>query len=400
MTWFAATLKVYPELAIFLALAFGFWLGPKKLGGFNLGNVTATLLFAVLIGQLNIPIPGPVKSTFFLLFLFAVGYGVGPQFFSGLSKDGPRQILFSLIVLALCLLVPFVCAKAAGLDLGYTAGLYAGSQTISASIGVATDQINQLGLSPGQVKSYADEIPIGYAVTYIFGTIGSAILLATIGPKLLGIDLEKECADYEKLLGGGVEGADSGVFSAYRNIEVRAFKIRPGAAVIGKKAGDIAPGMRIFIERVRRNGTIIEADGDTVLQQDDIAAVSGPRALLVERIEPVATEIDDRALLDMPSTSLDVFVTNKAISGKTVRELADEPAARGIYLSKIMRHMVEIPILPGTEILRGDVLTLSGTAKHMEFAIQRLGYADRPVEATDIMTVAGGIFIGRRRHWP
>jgi len=394
MAWVAATLKTYPELAIFLSLAVGFWLGPKKLGGFSLGNVTATLLMAVLVGQLNIAVPGPIKSAFFLIFLFAVGYGVGPQFFAGLSKDGPRQVGFALIVLAFCLLVPYACAKIAGLDLGYAAGLYAGSQTISASIGVATDQINQLGLDPNLAKTYADEIPIGYAVTYIFGTIGSAILLATIGPKLIGVDLEKACAEYERLLGGGESGLEAGVFSAYRNIELRAFLVPPGSSVIGKKARDIVPGLRIFIERVRRGTQIIEADGDTVLQQGDIAAVSGTRALLVEHVETVATEVEDRLLLDMPVASFDVCVTNKTLKGKTVRELAAVPEARGIYLSKIMRHLVEIPVLPGTEILRGDLLTLSGTTKHMDAAIKHLGYADRPVEATDIMTVAAGIFVG------
>ena len=181
--WIVDTLRSYPELAIFLALAVGFFVGPKKLAGFSLGNVTATLLAAVAIGQLGIAVPGPIKSTFFLLFLFAVGYGVGPQFFRGLGKEGPKQIAFSLIVLALCLLVPIVCAKVAGLDLGYAVGLYAGSQTISASIGVASDQINRLGLPADQAKAYLDAIPIGYAVTYIFGTIGSAIVLAQIGPE-------------------------------------------------------------------------------------------------------------------------------------------------------------------------------------------------------------------------
>ena len=116
--WIVETLRAYPELALFLALAVGFWIGPKKLAGFSLGNVTATLLAAVAIGQLGIQVPGPIKSTFFLLFLFAVGYGVGPQFFQGLSKDGPKQIGFSLIVLALCLLAPYVCARIAGLDVG------------------------------------------------------------------------------------------------------------------------------------------------------------------------------------------------------------------------------------------------------------------------------------------
>ena len=47
-SWIVETLRSYPELAIFLALATGFWIGPKKLAGFSLGNVTATLPAAAL----------------------------------------------------------------------------------------------------------------------------------------------------------------------------------------------------------------------------------------------------------------------------------------------------------------------------------------------------------------
>src|SRR5215204_3979599 len=145
VTWLANTLRAYPELAVFFALAAGFALGPRKVAGFTLGNVTATLLAAVLIGQLGITVDGPIKSAFFLLFLFAVGYGVGPQFFRGIGKEGPKQIVFSLIV-------PVACGWIAGLDVGYASGLYAGSQTISASIGVASDQIARLGLTAAETK--------------------------------------------------------------------------------------------------------------------------------------------------------------------------------------------------------------------------------------------------------
>src|SRR5581483_5122118 len=95
--WFFTTLRTYPEIAIFLALAIGFWIGPLKVAGFSLGNVTATLLAAVLIGQLGLTISPNVKAAFFIMFLFAIGYGVGPQFMRGLGKEGPRQIGFSLI---------------------------------------------------------------------------------------------------------------------------------------------------------------------------------------------------------------------------------------------------------------------------------------------------------------
>jgi putative transport protein len=392
--WLIGMLRTYPELAVFLALAFGFWLGPKKLAGFSLGAVTVTLLAGIAIGQFGIAVPGPIKSAFFLLFLFAVGFGVGPQFFAGLSKDGPRQIVFSLVVMAFCLGVPVICAQLAGLDLGYAAGLYAGSQTSSAAIGVATDQLNRLGLSPEQAKAYADVIPIGYAVTYIFGTIGSAILLATIGPKMLGIDLPKACADYERELGGGVEGLDPGAIAAYRDVELRAYRVDEKCGWAGKPASVLLPGLRVFMERVRRGDAILDADADTVLQVGDVVAISGRRAFLVDDVETLVTEVDDRELLNMPAEVLEVFVTSKDINGKTVAQIGAMPDARGLYLSKIVRNLVEIPVLPGTEILRGDVLRIGGAKRHVEAAVKLLGYADRPVEATDLMTVAAGIVVG------
>lgn len=70
----------------FLTIAVGFWIGKMKIKQFSLGIVTSVLLVGVLVGQLNITIEEPVKSVFFLLFLFAIGYKVGPQFFRGLKK--------------------------------------------------------------------------------------------------------------------------------------------------------------------------------------------------------------------------------------------------------------------------------------------------------------------------
>ncbi len=392
--WIVTTLRSYPELAIFLALALGFWLGAKKVAGFALGSVTATLLAAVVVGQIGIDIPGPIKSTFFMLFLFAVGYGVGPQFFRGLSKDGPKQIAFSLIVLAICLLAPVLCAKLGGLNVGYAVGMYAGSQTISASIGVATDQLNRLGLTPEELKAYLAAIPVAYAVTYLFGTIGSAILLAQIGPKLIGVNLAEACAEYEKQMGGGTTDHDPGVLSGYRHVELRAYRITEASGLTGKPVRELFPDLRIFFERIRRGDQLIDANADSVLRDGDVAAISGPRAALVEKVEAVVPEADDRELLDVPVTLVDVFVRSKDVNGKTLREIADLPLARGIYLRKITRNMIEIPVFPETEILRGDILTIAGSTRHVDTAVAALGHADRPVETTDLAVVSGGIVVG------
>jgi putative transport protein len=148
------------------------------------------------------------------------------------------------------------------------------------------------------------------------------------------------------------------------------------------------------VERIRRGAEILEADGGSVLQHGDIVSISGPREALVAQVEAVVPEVDDKGLLDMPATLVDVFVRSKAVNGKTLREIADLPETRGIYLRKITRNMVEIPILPETEILRGDILTIAGSTRHVDAAVALLGHADRPVESTDLAVVSAGIVIG------
>src|SRR5437660_308716 len=195
-TWFAATFKQYPEIAIFLTLALGYYFGKFTFKGLGLGSVTATLLAGVLIGQMGITISQPLKATVFLLFLFAVGYGVGPQFVRGVAKDGVPQALFAVVQCLLCLAVPIIIVKLAGYDLGYAAGFYSGSQTISAAMGLSTDAINRVGLAAADAKRLIDSMPIAYAVTYMFGTVGSAIVIALVGPAVLRIDLVPACKEY------------------------------------------------------------------------------------------------------------------------------------------------------------------------------------------------------------
>ena len=396
--WFAHTLRTYPEIAIFLALGIGYYVGKFTFRGIGLGAVTSTLLAAVLIGQLGITIAPPLKATVFLMFLFAVGYGVGPQFVRGIAKDGVPQALFAVVVCVLCLGMPIVAAKLAGYDLGYAAGLYAGSQTISASMGLATDAINRLGLSQDQSKALLDAMPIAYAVTYIFGTVGSAILLALIGPPLLRIDLAAACKAYEDRQGGGKELGGMG--SAWHRWEMRAFRVRPGGKVVGLRAVEaeaMVPEARVFVERVRRsNGTIEDATADTVIREGDVLAVIGAREVLVKVIGESAPEIDDPELLSVPIEGVDVYVTNKAVHGRTLAELAQMPAARSVFLRKITRGATatSIPILPNTQIYRGDIVTLVGRTQDTAAAVKALGVADRPSDVADVAFIGGAITLG------
>ena len=133
-----------------------------------------------------------------------------------------------------------------------------------------------------------------------------------------------------------------------------------------------------------------------MLQPGDVISMSGRREFLVEKIENEIglPEVEDKMLLDAPAEALDVFITNKSLGGKTLDELANLDVARGVYLRKIMRSGIEMPILPATEIHRGDILTLVGSKRHVEAAVKLLGYADRPTEMTDMASVGFGIVLG------
>ena len=94
---FTHFIQANPALAVFLTVALGFLLGKLRIRSFSLGTVTSVLLVGVVVGQLRIEIPEPAKTLFFLMFLFAVGYAVGPQFFRGLKKDGLPQVAFAVV---------------------------------------------------------------------------------------------------------------------------------------------------------------------------------------------------------------------------------------------------------------------------------------------------------------
>ena len=396
--WLFATLKQYPEIAIFLTLGLGYYFGKFTFKGIGLGAVTATLLAGVLIGQIGITIAQPLKATVFLMFLFAVGYGVGPQFVRGVAKDGLPQAVFSAVQCVFSLVACVVIAKVAGYDLGYGAGLYSGSQTISAAMGLSTDAINRLGMEPDAAKGLLDSMPIAYAVTYMFGTVGSAIVIAVLGPKLLGINLEAACKDYEEKQGGGTKEV-GGAGSAWHRWAVRAYRVAAGGRAVGLRAIEaeaLVPDARVFVLRIRRGGKIEEASADTVLREGDVLAVAGTREVLVNVLGANATEVEDKELLAVPIEGVDVLVSNKEVDGKTLAELAKSQAARGVFLRKITRGATatDIPILPNTTLQRGDLVTIVGRTQDTSAVTKLLVVADRPTDVADVAFIGAWIVMG------
>jgi putative transport protein len=396
MGWVQGILQAHPEIAFFLVLGLGYLFGKIALGSFKLGAVTGTLLAGVLVGQLGVTLPNEVKQCFFLLFLFAIGFRTGPQFFRGLKSDGLQHAGLAAIVAVTGLVVAWLVAGLFGYDAGTAAGLVAGALTESATIGTAMDAIARLDLSEAERTALNNNIPVAFAVTYLVGVVGAAWILSQLAPKLLRVDLAEECRKLEEQMqGGAITQA-----SARREHELRAYAVDPGSRFVGRGVADLeaaGQGARIFVEQIRSRGQIVASRDVEMLREGDVVAMSGPRTTLVEVLEAPGSglrEVDDRDLLDLPTDVVDVVVTSKAIDGRTLAELARDEVSRGVFLRRITRAGTTLGMLPDTKVQRGDVLTIVGSTVSTTRVAADFGVADRVTDVTDMLVVATGIVAG------
>jgi putative transport protein len=395
MDFFVKALQEHQELAIFLCLTGGFLIGRIKIGSFSLGTVVGTLLAGVIIGQLDIKVPGTVKYVFFDLFLFTIGYKVGPQFFRGLKKDALPQLAVTVVLCVTCLLSAFFAAKIMGYDMGTTAGLLSGAFTESTVIGTASDAINRLSISQQEKTILTNNIPVAYAVTYLIGTAFVIWLLPNIGPKLMGVNLKEEGKKLQAKIAGSEE-SEPGVLSAYQSFGVRAYRVT-NEKLVNKTVAELEAmpkNVRVFISRIRHEGRIMDPEPATVVYRDDVIAVITRTEALMERGTEIGPEVNDKALIDIPAEILDVVITNKALAGKTLKELAASEFARGVFLKKLVRGGQPMPFTAETRLDRGDLLSLVGAKHDVERAAKELGYADRATVSTDMIFVALGIVFG------
>lgn len=387
-----------PALAVFLTIALGFLLGKLRIRSFSLGTVTSVLLVGVIVGQLRIEIPEPAKTLFFLMFLFAVGYAVGPQFFRGLKKDGLPQVAFAVVVCLLCLGSVWLFSWLMGYTLSQAAGLLAGSQTMSAVLGVATDTIREL---PGGAETDLSSMPVCYAVTYIFGTAGSAWVLSSIGPRLLGgvAKVKQSARDLEQKMGEDVS-LKAGFDPAAREIVFRVFSadnewFEGGRTVHEFETVMQRDGKRIFVERLCQQGKVVdEVTPRTVIRPGDQLVVSGRREYVISEEKWIGAEVSDTTLTNFAVQVLPVVVNRKGAAGERIGKVLSAKFMHGVNIRSIVRAGVKIPVRSGAKLDAGDRIELVGLPQDVRRAAAQLGFSD-PVKTESSVPLLGlGICLG------
>jgi len=396
LAWLEQFLVRYPELALFLVIAAGYWIGSFRIGTFSLGPVTGALFAGLAVGDFaHVPVSNMTKSFLFLLFLFGVGYLVGPQFVQTMKRDGLKPMLLAVVVGLAGLATAVLVAKVLRLDPGFAAGLLSGALSQSAAMGTATDAINGLAIPDAQRALFVSHIAVADAVTYIFGYAGVILFVTQIAPALLKIDLRTEALKLEQAL--GVTRSKPGLASAWRKFELRAYRLQEQSPLVGvtvAAAEARIPDHRLFIHRIRRGERLLEADPGTVLAAGDLVALSAPRQLIVEWIGPRAEEVEDRELLDIALISVDVMLINPKLAGMTLEAASRESWARSVYLRSLSRGGQEIPVGAGVALQRGDLLRIVGPEPIVQTAAKSIGVIVAPSSSIDFIVLGLAIFFG------
>jgi putative transport protein len=397
MHWLGTLFEKYPEMGVYLAVGIGYLIGKLKYRGAGLGVVTGSLLAGIFIGNFfHVPVSDQAKSMLFLLFLFGIGYSVGPSFFRGLKGDGWKWAALGVFVPVMGLIAAYAVARFLKLDPGFAGGLLSGSLTESPALGTASEAIKALSIPDEQKQLWVSHVAVADAICYIFGTIGVIWCCSILGPKLLGIDLRAESAKLESKL--GIRRSKSGVVSAWQPIAIRAYRIPEAAPIIGKSIASAERSVgegRIFVERVRHNGEILSPSSVATLEAGDTIAVLGRTEIMVKVLGPKGSEIADKELLDIPVAAFDLYVTSSSVAGKTLQQIADTiPQARGVLLRGIMRSGHPVPIGTETVVYRGDTIQVTGTEPAIEKLTAVVGKVVRPTDDTDLAALSLPIFLG------
>jgi putative transport protein len=396
LTWLQEFLVRYPELALFLVIAAGYWIGSFGIGGFSLGPVTGALFAGLLVGYFaHVPVSGMTKSFLFLLFLFGVGYTVGPQFALAMKRDGLKPMLLAIVVGFTGLAVAIAVARVLRLDPGFAAGMLSGALSQSAAMGTATDAVNGLPVSEAQRALLVSHIAVADAVCYVFGYAGVITFCTVIVPALLKIDLKAEALKLEQAL--GISRATPGLASAWRKFEIRAYRLdaqSPLVALSVAGAEARVPEHRAFIHRIRRGEDILAAEPGTMLEAGDVVALSAPRQVIVELIGQRAEEVEDRELLDIPLTMADVFLIHRELAGSSLQQASDQSWARGLYLRALSRGGQQLPIVAGVVLERGDLLRIVGPEAVVQNAAKSIGVVVAPSGSIDFVVLGLAIFLG------
>tara|TARA_B100001964_G_scaffold205908_1_gene236653 strand:+ start:107 stop:1807 length:1701 start_codon:yes stop_codon:yes gene_type:complete len=384
--------KAEPLTALFASIALGYFVGKLKIGRFVLGGIAGTLLIGVLIGQFRVQIHPSIETFSFALFIYAVGYQGGPKFISSLNLKSLAQLSSATLMTFIGLGTVLLAAWWFNLDRGTAAGLAAGGLTQSAIIGTADSALARLDLAPEVIKQMKTNVAVGYAVCYIFGSLGPILVVAWFLPMVMKWDLRKEAIDLAKKLAGGKAELEPGQFDAVNDLTTRFFMATDAGGTVdsfNKAYADTA------IVCLIRDGKSIDFDADTVLESGDAIGVLGFTKAFDQVCHDFSKEITSPDGVQVVEEKRELIMSGAS----KYKSLADfrrdvSGVGSGVFLQGAKRRGDTINLTPDFLFRGGDSLELVGLSKDLNAAQSKIGHKVSAAAVTDFIFFGIGMTIG------
>ena len=394
----AALLEGSDVMLIFSVLGLGLLVGKLRLGSFELGSTPGVLLAAIVLGSWGFDLDAQTESMGFMLFIFCVGIDAGPNFFSNFVQDGARFVSIAVIIVLTAVAVANLAAHWLDLDAGLAAGMLAGALTSTPTLVGAQDAVAQQmsHLSEEQRQLIISQISVGYAMTYVVGLLGLLLVLRYL-PVLMKFDPREEAQKIAR-----ARGLDSERRRNVRTPILRAYEILEDATnpVEGKTLRELGTFQRsgLIVERIKRDGELLEPDPELVMQLGDkVALVGFPSSHARGEINRAA-EVYDPDLLEFRMDTVQVVVGNPELVGISLNEL-DLETKYGCLIDGVSRAQVELPLNRSLKLNRGDVLSVSGERNRLQRFANKIGCIEHESDISDLMTFSffflGGLFLAQ-----
>lgn len=397
-----------PIAFILLALAVGTLIGRWSIKGISLGSTAGTLLVGVILSMIaesqygiTYSIPGILSSFMLLLFMYALGLKVGPQFFSGLRKGGLAFVGIGLIVWVLNWIICYFGAALVGLAPGYATGLISGSYTITAILGVGQGALSSGAYVPPAgmtIEEVGANMAAAYAISYVLSSIGIILLIRYL-PRIFGRDAKADAKLAEADFSGGAEhpvpGAPGALTMGFSPYDLRAFSVTH-ELFLGRSVSQLAKDFpEAPILRVVRDGAVLELSDDPILVENDVITVRADvHDLILKESELIGPESDSPLARQIIMEVADVHVGSHKISGKNIEAL-EKLGMGGVTVQALFRAGNELPVGPNTDVHFGDVLRLTGPDAALKIAAKKFGgHAILPTFKSEILYMALAMLVG------
>ncbi len=375
-----------PSVAIFLTLGLGYLLGRFHIKSFKLGATVGVLLVGLVIGQMGkFQIAPVVKNLFFDLFIFTIGYEVGPVFISSFKKKGIKFIIQSVIFSVIAFGVAFGFFKVFHIKFGEAGGIIAGALTQSACIGTANSAIEALHISSAAKQAAMSQVAIAYALTYVFGTVGVLIFLKNIAPAILHVNLKEATKKYIET--NHIKSQTQGV-KLSSNIRIRAFEITKDSDLVGKSIQDFDKNNEgLVIEEIYRNKQPLTSS-KVILKPTDVIIIVG-------NIKSFASFSNTHTALkeiDVNNYPIQLKKATVLLTKEYSYNTLEKFLANGVLIDSAQHDDKNIEDY--TKLSAGDHITLVGPANYLKNNIKLIGYVKAAGTKTDVSFMSIGIFLG------